>query len=110
MILQLPAGQYRNPQSLPPGAVLVVGSAQSGAQIAEELYQAGRRVYLCLGAAGRVPRRYRGKDVYEWMHLVGLLDRTVDQLPYRQKSNMRANPHRQRQGWRTHAQPSQVRP
>ncbi len=80
-ILQLAAGQYRNAQSLPPGAVLVVGSAQSGAQIAEELYQNGRRVYLCLGTAGRVPRRYRGKDVYEWMHLIGWLDRTVDQLP-----------------------------
>ena len=90
-ILQLPAGQYRNPQSLPPGAVLVVGSAQSGAQIAEELYQAGRRVYLCLGSAGRVPRRYRGKDVYEWMHLVGLLDRTVDQLPS-PKAKYAANP------------------
>jgi len=91
-ILQIPAGQYGNPQSLPPGAVLVVGSAQSGAQIAEELYQAGRRVYLCLGSAGRVPRRYRGKDVYEWMHLVGLLDRTVDQLPS-PKAKYAANPH-----------------
>jgi putative flavoprotein involved in K+ transport len=91
-VFQIPAGQYRNPQSLPPGAVLVVGSAQSGAQIAEELYQAGRRVYLCMGTAGRVPRRYRGKDVYEWMHLVGLLDRTVDQLPS-PKAKYSANPH-----------------
>jgi len=58
----------------------VVGSAQSGCQIAEELYQSGRKVYLSVGSAGRVPRRYRGKDVYEWSLLVGLLDRTVDKL------------------------------
>ena len=80
-IVQLASGQYRNPQALPPGAVLVVGSAQSGAQIAEELYQSGRQVYLCLGNSGRVPRCYRGKDVYEWMRLSGFLDRTVDLLP-----------------------------
>ena len=46
-----------------PGAVLVVGSAQSGAQIAEELYQSGRKVYLCVGGSGRGPRRYRGRDI-----------------------------------------------
>ena len=80
-ILQLHSGQYRNPEALPPGAVLVVGSAQSGTQIAEELYQSGRRVYLCVGGAGRAPRRYRGKDIYEWLTLSGFLDRTVDQLP-----------------------------
>jgi len=80
-ILQLHSGQYRNPESLPPGGVLVVGSAQSGCQIAEELYQSGRGVHLCVGSAGRVPRRYRGKDTYEWLTLSGFLDRTVDQLP-----------------------------
>jgi putative flavoprotein involved in K+ transport len=80
-ILQLHSGQYRNPRMLPPGAVLVVGSAQSGCQIAEELYQSGRKVYLCVGSAGRAPRRYRGKDVYEWLHLNGFLNRTKDQLP-----------------------------
>jgi len=80
-VLQLHSGHYRNPQLLPPGAVLVVGSAQSGCQIAEELYQSGRRVYLCVGSAGRVPRRYRGKDIYEWMTLSGSLDRTADRLP-----------------------------
>lgn len=80
-ITQLHSGQYRNPQALPPGAVLVVGSAQSGCQIAEELYLSGRQVYLCVSSAGRAPRRYRGKDVYEWLHLSGFLDRTVDKLP-----------------------------
>lgn len=91
-IVQLHSGQYRNPAKLPPGAVLVVGSAQSGCQIAEELYQSGRTVYLCLGSAGRVPRRYRGKDVYEWLHLSGFLDRTVEQLPSPQ-ARFAGNPH-----------------
>ncbi len=91
-VVQLHSGAYRNPQSLPPGAVLVVGSAQSGCQIAEELYQSGRKVYLCVGSAGRVPRRYRGKDVYEWMHLSGFLDRPVDKLPT-PKAKFASNPH-----------------
>jgi len=80
-IAQMASGQYRNPQMLPPGAVLVVGSAQSGCQIAEELSQAGRQVYLCVGSAGRAPRRYRGRDVFEWLHLTGFLDRSPDKLP-----------------------------
>jgi len=80
-IRQLPSGQYRNPAALPPGAVLVVGSAQSGCQIAEELYQSGRTVYLCVGSAGRVPRRYRGKDIFDWLNRSGFFDRTSDMLP-----------------------------
>lgn len=91
-ILQLHSGEYRNPQSLPDGAVLVVGSAQSGCQIAEELYKSGRKVYLCVGSAGRVPRRYRGKDIYDWMNLIGLLDRTVDRLPS-PAAKFGSNPH-----------------
>lgn len=80
-ILQLPSGRYRNPDSLPPGAVLVVGSAQSGCQIAEELYLSGRRVFLCVGRAGRVPRQYRGQDITIWLRAIGFFARTVDQLP-----------------------------
>src|SRR5262249_23651244 len=72
---------YHNPQTLLPGAVLVVGSAQSGCQIAEELYRSGRKVYLAVGRAGRVPRRYRGKDTNWWSEKIGLLNRTVDELP-----------------------------
>jgi putative flavoprotein involved in K+ transport len=81
-ILQLHSDAYRNPNSLPPGAVLVVGSAQSGAQIAEELYQSGRKVYLSVSRAGRVPRRYRGKDINWWSNVLGLYERTVDQLKF----------------------------
>ncbi len=65
-VTQLHTADYRNPGALPPGAVVVVGSAQSGCQIAEDLLAAGRQVYLCTGKAGRVPRRYRGRDILEW--------------------------------------------
>ncbi len=80
-LVQLSTDVYRNPQALPPGAVLVVGSGQSGCQIAEELYQSGRKVYLSVGRVGRIPRRYRGKDITWWLYQVGFFDRAVDQLP-----------------------------
>ena len=79
-IHQIPSDAYRNPQALPPGAVLVVGSAQSGCQIAEELREAGRKVYLSTGSAGRVPRRYRGIDGFDWLTRVGFFDRTPAML------------------------------
>ena len=80
-ILQLHSSEYHNPEALPEGAVLVVGSAQSGCQIAEELYQSGRKVYLSVSSAARVPRRYRGKDITQWLDDLGFYDRTADQLP-----------------------------
>jgi len=80
-IRQIHSSEYRNPEALPAGAVLVVGSAQSGCQIAEELYQSGRKVYLSVSSSPRIPRRYRGKDITWWMDVVGLFDKTVDQLP-----------------------------
>jgi putative flavoprotein involved in K+ transport len=80
-IKQLHSSAYRNPESLPAGAVLVVGSAQSGCQIAEELYRHGRQVFLCTGSAGRLPRRYRGKDVIAWLDQAGFFDLTPEQLP-----------------------------
>ena len=80
-IRQLHSDGYRNPEQLLPGAVLVVGSAQSGAQIAEELYESGRKVYLAVGRAGRTPRRYRGKDANWWLAKLGAYERTVSELP-----------------------------
>jgi len=80
-INSLHSSQYRNPAGLPEGAVLVVGSAQSGCQIAEELYQSGRKVFLSVSRTDRVPRRYRGKDVTWWLEEMGASDRTVDNLP-----------------------------
>ena len=79
-ILQVHSMDYRNPSCLPDGAVLVVGTGQSGAQIAEELYQSGRTVYLSIGSAGRLPRRYRGRDVSEWLTGMGWFDTKVDEL------------------------------
>ncbi len=79
-ITQLHSSQFKNPQMLPEGAVLVVGSSQSGAQIAEELYQSGRKVYLSVSDAGRLPRRYRGRDFTYWMNDMGDFARTVDEL------------------------------
>ena len=74
-VQQLSSEQYRNPAGLPPGAVLVVGSGQSGCQIAEELRKSGRRVFLSIGTCGRAPRRYRGKDIFDWLELIRFLDR-----------------------------------
>ena len=80
-IAQLHSTHYRRPEALPDGSVLVVGSGQSGCQIAEELYQSGRRVYLAVSAMGRVPRRYRGYDCFYWADKIGMLDRTPEMLP-----------------------------
>jgi putative flavoprotein involved in K+ transport len=80
-IYQIHSEQYRNPGMIPEGAVLVVGSAQSGSQIAEELNEHGREVYLSVSEAGRFPRRYRGEDADVWMERMGYFERTVDQLP-----------------------------
>ncbi|WP_192252579.1 flavin-containing monooxygenase [Mesorhizobium caraganae] len=72
--VQLDASGYRNAGDLPAGAVLVVGSAQSGCQIAEDLILAGRETYLATGHTGRLPRRYRGHDIVVWMVKTGLVD------------------------------------
>jgi putative flavoprotein involved in K+ transport len=79
-VLQIHSMDYRNPQSLPEGAVLIVGTGQSGAQIAEELYQSGKRTYLSIGSAGRVPRRYRGRDINDWFTRIGMFDTKVQEL------------------------------
>jgi putative flavoprotein involved in K+ transport len=80
-ILQIHTSEYRNSQALPAGAVLVVGSGQSGAQIAEELNEEGRKVYLCVGSSGRLPRRYRGRDGAWWVDRLPMFNVTVDRLP-----------------------------
>jgi putative flavoprotein involved in K+ transport len=66
-ILQLHAHDYRSPEQLPPGGVLLVGSGQSGVQLAEELLAAGREVTLAVGRCGRFPRRYRDRDIFWWL-------------------------------------------
>ena len=70
-LFQVHAANYTNPDQLPPGAVLVIGSGASGAQITEELLRAGRRVFLSVGRHRRVPRRYRGRDLMWWLYALG---------------------------------------
>jgi putative flavoprotein involved in K+ transport len=77
-ITKLHTRNYRNPGQLPDGAVLVVGSGQSGCQVAEDLHGAGRETHLCVGNAGRIPRRYRGRDILEWDVVTGCFDLMVD--------------------------------
>src|SRR3990170_6820036 len=74
------AGSYRNPEALPKGAVLVVGSGQSGCQIAEDLLEAGREVYLSVSKVARVPRSYRGRDIVAWWKDMGFWDVKLQQL------------------------------
>jgi putative flavoprotein involved in K+ transport len=88
-ILQLHSSSYKNPESLPAGSVLVVGTGQSGCQIAEDLHLAGTPVHLCVGGAPRSPRRYRGKDAVEWLDLMGYYNLSIDDHP--QKETARAN-------------------
>ena len=76
-ILQLHTADYRNPGQLPEGAVVVVGSGQSGCQIAEDLHLAGRKVHLVTGNAPRCARFYRGRDVVDWLADVGQYDITI---------------------------------
>ena len=77
-IVQLHSADYKKPAALPEGEVLVVGSGQSGCQIAEDLHLAGKRVHLCVGSAPRSPRQYRGKDVVEWLDKLGYYDLAID--------------------------------
>ena len=83
-IVQLHSEQYRNAASLPEGDVLVVGSGQSGAQIAEDLHLAGKRVHLAVGDAPRCARFYRGRDVVDWLADLGYYDMPVDAHPLRE--------------------------
>jgi putative flavoprotein involved in K+ transport len=80
-LMQLDVADYGNPGQLPEGGVLVVGSGQSGCQIAEELHRAGRDVLLACGRAGWSPRRLGGRDVFWWLHAAGDLDDGLDELP-----------------------------
>ena len=76
----LSSSAYKNPAQLAPGGVLVVGASSSGVQIADELSRAGRQVTLAVGRHTRVPRRYRGMDVFWWLESTGRLGRTIDDV------------------------------
>jgi putative flavoprotein involved in K+ transport len=80
-IAQIAPSAYRNPGSLPDGGVLVVGAAATGVQLADELARAGRPVVVAVGNHTRLPRHYRGMDIFWWLERIGSLDRTIDTLP-----------------------------
>ncbi|GAB2598638.1 MSMEG_0569 family flavin-dependent oxidoreductase [Kribbella endophytica] len=77
---QLHSSQYKNPDQLPPGEVVVVGTGQSGCQIAEDLHLAGRTVHLATGSAPRVARFYRGLDVVAWLDRMGYYAKGIDEF------------------------------
>ena len=80
-LLQIDVDDYRYPGVLPPGQVLVIGSGQSGCQIAEELHEAGREVVLSCGRAAWVARRVGGRDIFHWFVDTGFLAEPVESLP-----------------------------
>jgi putative flavoprotein involved in K+ transport len=92
-IAQLHTRHYQNPEQLADGAILVVGSGQSGCQVVEDLHGAGREVHLCVGKAGRIPRRYRGRDILEWEDVTGSFDLLVDEHPKGRDIRFKPHPH-----------------
>jgi putative flavoprotein involved in K+ transport len=95
-LLQIDVDDYSNPAELPAGAVVVVGSGQSGCQIAEELHLAGRTVFLACGRANWAPRRLGHHDLVWWLREVGDLDDLVSSLPSpdaRLRANLQASGH-----------------
>jgi putative flavoprotein involved in K+ transport len=90
-VTQLHSSGYKNAQSLPDGAVLVVGSGQSGAQIAEDLHLAGRDTHLCVGSAPRVARFYRGRDCVAWLEDMGHYDMPITEHPEGTAARKEAN-------------------
>ena len=79
--LSLHSSGYRRPELLPDGPVLVVGAGTSGQQLALELVKAGRDDVLATGRHSRAPRRYRGRDIFGWAHILGDFERTIDEMP-----------------------------
>ena len=88
---QIHSQDYKNPAQLPEGEVLVVGTGQSGCQIAEDLHLAGRKVHLAVGDAPRSPRMYRGKDTIRWLDEMGYYETTTDTHPLGVEVRKKAN-------------------
>ena len=80
-VTQLPLRDYRRPEQLPPGGVLVVGASASGLAVADELVTAGRRVVVSVGSHVWLPRQIEGRDIWWWLRESGWLGRTVDEVP-----------------------------
>jgi putative flavoprotein involved in K+ transport len=87
-LFQLHSSSYRNPHQLPSGPVLVVGSGASGSQIAEDLHESGRQVYLSVGNHTRALRRYRGRDIVWWRIQMGAWDQPVETVPVEDRKSI----------------------
>jgi putative flavoprotein involved in K+ transport len=85
-VRQVAPNSYRNPGSVPDGGVLVVGASATGVQLANELRTAGRDVVLAVGRHSRLPRRYRGMDIFWWLDRIGIRDKTIDEMPDRDRA------------------------
>jgi putative flavoprotein involved in K+ transport len=79
-ILQLHTSEYKNATCLPTGCVLIVGTAQSGTQVAEDLIDAGRKVFVSTSQVSRIPRRYRDKDIVDWFIITGFYDMRIEDI------------------------------
>ena len=90
-IAQIHSKSYRRPSDLPEGTCLVVGTGQSGVQMMEDLWIAGRDVRLAVGPAPRSPRWYRGRDATDWLHALGYYDITIDQQPDPKSTEAKTN-------------------
>jgi putative flavoprotein involved in K+ transport len=88
-IKQLHTCEYKNAGQLPAGAVLVVGGGQSGIQIAEDLLHAGKKVYLSTSKVGRIPRWYRGKDIFYWVKEIKIYEIKIEELKDPEMANAR---------------------
>ncbi len=84
--------EYRNPDQLAEGGVLVVGAAATGMQLAEEIHASGRPVTLSVGEHVRMPRTYRGLDIQHWMEVIGRLDERYDEVEEILKARKVASP------------------
>jgi putative flavoprotein involved in K+ transport len=79
-ITQIVPSRYRGPWQLPPGGVLIVGASSTGVQLADEIQRSGRQVTLAVGSHTRLPRRYRGRDIFWWMDRLGMLTQSIDEV------------------------------
>jgi putative flavoprotein involved in K+ transport len=84
--------EYRDPEQLADGGVLVVGAAATGMQLAEEIQRSGRSVTLSVGEHVRMPRTYRGRDIQHWMEAIGRLDERYDEVDDVDKARKGASP------------------
>ena len=90
-LYQIHSQAYRSPAQIPDGEVLIVGTGQSGCQLAEDLHLAGRKVHIAVGDAPRSPRSYRGKDAIKWLDEMGYYATTVETHPLGTEVRKKAN-------------------